>query len=112
MTYQFVRMTLLIVVVSFMAACGVMEKKEGESAATEDKATFEQVYQQAEDALKKATEVGNAWRDTSQFLDSAKEAAAKEDYAQAISLAQKAKFEGEAAYSQHEEQSDAGPYLF
>ena len=111
MTHQFLRMTLLIVVVLFIAACGVMEKKEGESAAA-DKATFEQVYQQAEDALKKATEVGYAWRDTGQFLDSAKEAAAKEDYAQAISLAQKAKSEGDAAYSQYEAQRNAGPYLF
>jgi predicted S18 family serine protease len=112
MTYQFVRMTLLIVAVSFMAACGVMEKKEAESAATEDKATFEQVYQQAEAALKKAADVHNAWRDSEQFLDNAKEAAAKGDYAMAISLARKAKFEGEAAYSQYESQRDAGPYLF
>jgi hypothetical protein len=112
MSHQFVRMTLLIVVVSFMTACGMMEKKEGENTASNDQATFEQVYQQAEDALKKAVEARTAWRDTEQFLQNAKEAAATGDYAKAISLAKKAQFEGEAAYRQHESERNAGPYLF
>jgi hypothetical protein len=111
MKLQFIRLTMLSAVALFIAACGAMETQEHGSAG-DDMARFEQVYQQAEAAWNKAAAVGGGWRDTQDFLKEAKEAASKADFKKAISLAEYARFEGEAAFSQYQSQRKAGPYLF
>ena len=70
------------------------------AVAADDKATYEALAAEAEAARKKAASVGGEWRDTGKFLKQAEEAAGKEDYATAVKLAKKAKFEGEAGYEQ------------
>ena len=55
----------------------------------------------ASDAIKAAKGNDWIWRDTEEFLSQAKEAAAAGDDAKAIKLADKAKFEAEAAVEQY-----------
>ena len=67
----------------------------------------------AESAIKKAGSVDGLWRDTaSKILKSAKDAAAKGDDANAIKMANKAKFQAEMGYQQAMSQEKAGPWLF
>ncbi|NOX75414.1 MAG: SoxXA-binding protein [Gammaproteobacteria bacterium] len=67
----------------------------------------------AEAALKKARSVEGEWRDAKKKLvKKAKSAASKGDYKTAITLANKAKFQGEMGYQQAMEQKNAGPWLF
>lgn len=66
----------------------------------------------ADAAIKKASKVDGAWRDAGKFLKKAKAAAGKKDYATAIKLANKAKFEGEMGYEQSMAQKNAGPWEF
>lgn len=63
-------------------------------------------------ALKKAATVDGVWRDAGKFLKKAKDAAAKKDYATAIKLANKAKFQGEMGYNQAVAQKDVKPWEF
>lgn len=66
----------------------------------------------ASDSLKKAAKVDGVWRDAGKILKKAKAAAGKKDYASAVKLANKAKFEGEMGYKQAMAQKDAGPWEF
>ena len=75
-------------------------------------AGFDQAYQEAESALKKAVEANNVWSTTEDLISEAKAAAEKKDFETAISLANRVKFESEAAYEQQTSQQKAGPTLF
>ena len=115
MKIQFLRLSALAIIALFMAACSGMGGHQEEGAAdtsSNDKAAFEQAYQQAESALKKVDAVEAAWSETEDRLAEAKEAAAKADYATALKLAERAKFESNMAYEQYESQKNAGPALF
>jgi starvation-inducible outer membrane lipoprotein len=57
----------------------------------------------------KAKKVKYEWRDTGKIIKSAEEAMKKEDYANAVKLANKAKSQGILAQQQYEEQKNAGP---
>lgn len=74
----------------------------GASAA--DKATFDSAYAAADAARKGAAAVGFEWRDTRKMLKKAKGLAEKGDYAKAVAMANKAKFQGEAGQAQAAEQ--------
>ncbi len=64
-------------------------------------------------AVKKAAKIGGEWRDSKKkFIKKAKAAASKKDYKKAIKLANKAKFEGDAGYTQAMAEKDAKPWLF
>jgi hypothetical protein len=69
-----------------------------------DKATFDSAYSAAEAARKGAAAVKFEWRDTKKMLKKAKALAKKGDYAKAVAMANKAKFEGEAGQAQAAQQ--------
>ena len=96
-----------------MGACSSMQGGDGSDESTEaTKPAFEQAYQAAEDAYKRAKTSNNLWVNTDEDLDKAKEAAGKGDFATAIKLAKRAQFESDAAYEQAESQKDIKPWLF
>lgn len=66
----------------------------------ETEASFNAAYEAAEQARKKAASLGHEWRDTRKILKNAKAAAKKGDYDKAVTLANEARFEGEAAAGQ------------
>jgi hypothetical protein len=72
-------------------------------------ADVENAIAEAQAAIEKADAVGYAWRDSSKLLKAAEEAAANGKHEQALELAATAKFQGEAAYAQYEDNKDAGP---
>jgi hypothetical protein len=72
------------------------------AAATAEMAS--QAISVAEAAAKRADEVGFEWRDTDAHITKAKEAAEKQDYGNAVKLANKATHEGNMAYAQYESQ--------
>ncbi len=91
-----------------LGGCTTAANKGGNEQAAAAAATIKA----AEAAIDKAASVEGEWRDSRKFLKKAKAAASKADYATAIKLAEKAKFQGEMGYQQAMEQKDAGPWLF
>ena len=78
-----------------------------------DAAAAASAIEAAENAIKMAKKAGGEWRDSDgKFLKKAKDAASKKDYAGAIKLAEKAKFEGEMGLEQAKAQANAKPWLF
>ena len=75
-------------------------------AMAADAASYQAAYEAAEAARKKAASVGFEWRDTKKLLKKAKSAAEKGDFAKAEKFAAKAKFQGDAAYAQSQEQEE------
>lgn len=71
-------------------------------------ADFDYAYAAAEAEVKKASAMKNTWRDTGKIMKQAQAAAKKGDFDKAISLASKAKFQGEAAQEQAAAQAHAG----
>lgn len=69
-----------------------------------DATSYKALHEAAEAARKKAASVGFEWRDTRKLLKKAAAAAESGDYAKAEKLAGEAKFQGEAAYAQAQEQ--------
>ena len=57
----------------------------------------------------KAKKVNYEWRDTGKIIKSAEAAMKKEDFANAVKLANKAKAQSSNALRQYEEQRNAGP---
>ena len=86
-------MTAAVVALSLAGSASI-------AVAADDKATYDALAAEAKAAKKKAASVGGEWRDIGKFLKKAEEAAGKEDYATAIKLAKKAKFQSEAGYEQ------------
>ena len=76
------------------------------SASPED---YNQALADAKTAIAKAKKVNYEWRDTGKILKKAEEAAKAGDYDKATSLANKARRQGELAYTQYEQQKNAGP---
>jgi len=70
------------------------------------------VIKEAESAIKKAASVDGEWRDSKKFLAEARAALEAGDKKKALSLAEKAKAEGELGYEQATSQKKAGPWLF
>ncbi|MEW5837875.1 MAG: hypothetical protein AB1717_03465 [Pseudomonadota bacterium] len=77
-------------------------------AATED--DYLTALEQAKTAQAAAKKVDNQWFYKKDLIAQAEEAAGKSDYDTATKLAQKAKFQGDMAVKQAEEQKNAGPY--
>jgi len=85
----------------------------GSAAGGNDAAAAKSAIAAAEASLKKARGVEGEWRDAKKkMVKKAKAAASKGDYAKAVKLANKAKFEGEMGYAQAMDQKNAGPWLF
>lgn len=78
------------------------------SAFAADKADFDKAYAAAEASVKQAAAMKNEWRDTGKIMKAAKEAAAAGDFAKAITLAQSAEFQGQAAQAQASAETNAG----
>ena len=72
-------------------------------------AEVEKAISDATAAFKKADSVGFAWRDTGKMITEAQAAAGKGDAARAMTLAEKARKQGESAYQQYLDQRNAGP---
>jgi hypothetical protein len=66
----------------------------------------------ADASLKKAATVDGVWRDAGKILKKAKAAAGKKDYATAIKLANKVKFQGDMGYKQAVAQKDVKPWEY
>lgn len=102
----------LIAAAFTLSACyaGDVKKAAAGHAAAYDKAMAEAIA-----AADKAKSVGGEWRDIrwkkskKPLILNAEKAAAKGDYAKAISLLKTAKFQGEMGYQQAMEQKNAGP---
>ncbi len=75
-------------------------------ALAADGASFKVAYEAAEAARKKAASVGYEWRDTKKMLKKAKALAKKGDFDKAEKLANNAKFQGDAAYAQAQQQEE------
>jgi len=95
-------------------ACSQAEIKSSANAVTKvaQSVSAEQAISNAIAANKKAKSIGHEWRDTAKIIKKAKKAAKAGDEAKAIKLANKAEFQGHAAYAQGIEQKDAGPANF
>jgi uncharacterized protein YabN with tetrapyrrole methylase and pyrophosphatase domain len=103
---------MTIFLASACTATGDAKKAEAQQTAAAKaptKADFETAYAAAKAAQKKAASVGGEWRDIGKFLKQAEQAAEGGDYAKAIVLTNKARFQGEMGYQQALAQKDAGP---
>ncbi len=76
------------------------------ASSAETEASFNDAYQAADRARKKAASLGHEWRHTRKLLKRAKAAAKKGDYDKAVRLANQARFEGDAAADQAMSQAD------
>jgi hypothetical protein len=77
------------------------QSAKSETAATKASPEATAAIANASDAIAIANSNDWIWRDTESFLDKAREAAGAGDNAKAITLADKAKFEAEAAVEQY-----------
>ena len=75
-------------------------------AAEDQKAQYQQLYQDAEAVRQQAADAGYEWRDTEKMLEVSQHAAASGDYTVAIQLAEDAKQQGELAVQQSKEQAE------
>ena len=106
------KLVLLGALIFAISGCSSMDGGD-KMAGSADAASAKAAIAAAEAAVKKAAKVGGEWRDSKKkFIKKAKAAASKKDYAKAIKLANKAKFEGEAGYAQAMAEKDAKPWLF
>ena len=77
----------------------------GTAMADTSEAAFKKAWDAAEAARQQAASLGHEWRDTEQMLEDAKALAGEGDYEQAMQLVERAKFEGERAIEQAEQQA-------
>ena len=95
-----------------LSGCSVFQGGNGGAAGGADAAAAKAAIEAAEAALAKARTVDGEWRDAKKvFLKKAKADASKGEYAAAIKLANKAKFQGDMGYEQAMEQKDIKPWL-
>ena len=73
--------------------------------ATDNEASFNAAWQDAEAVRLHAAEVKHEWRDTEKMLKNAKALAAEGQYEQAMALVEHAKMESERAVEQAEQQA-------
>jgi hypothetical protein len=109
-----------VLIVMFISACTATGEPKPETSArtvaTEAKTapvatkeSYEMAMAAARDAQMRADSVGGEWRDVQKFLKQAELTAENGDYAKAIKLADKAKFQSEMGYKQAIDQMKAGP---
>jgi len=89
-----------IVVLALGVTIGCTQQQKPAPAA-EQLSAAELAIKAAKDAYKKAKSVGYAWRDTGKIIKKAEAALKKGDEKTALKLANKARFQGEAAVKQH-----------
>jgi hypothetical protein len=113
-------MATFVLIVLFISACTATgESKPKTSALTvaagaktappATKESYEMAMAAAKDAQMQAASVGGEWRDVQKFLNQAELAAENGDYAKAVKLADKAKFQCKMGYKQAIDQMNAGP---
>ena len=87
----------------FLAGCAGMGV-----SPEEQKQRYQQALDAAEAAYKKAMSVNYVWTNSEDLMKAAKEAAKKGELDKATSLAQQSREMSELAYSQYQDQKDAG----
>jgi len=92
--------TLLTLSLMLMAATA--------SAASPDRAAYDQVLAKAKDAQQQAATVGGEWRDVGKMIKESESAAAKGDYPKAVELASEALAQSELGRDQAIAERDAG----
>lgn len=82
----------------------------GFASATLANDDYDKALEEAKTAEAAAKGVNNQWFYKKNLIEQAEAAAKADDYDTAIKLAKKAKFQGDMAVAQYEEQKNAGPY--
>lgn len=98
-----------VILTGLLAAAGCASTGMQAPQANNKQQAFQQTYAAAVAAAKKAASVDNEWNPTGKILKDAQKAAKAGNYAKAIKLADKAKFQGDMAYQQYLSQRNAGP---
>jgi hypothetical protein len=88
-----------------LAGCAGQGTKQ---AAVADQASYEAALAEANAEVKKAKAANGAWRDMGKFLKQADEAAKAGDYAKAIKLADKVKFQAQMGQKQAAAEANVG----
>ena len=103
-------LAIALFTVGLNAGCAESPKKDDASAASQASPEVTTAIANASDAIKMAEANEWIWRDTEMFLKEAQAAADKGDNATAIKLANKAKYQAEAAVIQfnHEKNNPRG----
>lgn len=103
-------LAIALFTVGLNAGCAESPKKDDASAASQASPEATTAIANASDAIKMAEANEWIWRDTEMFLKEAQAAADKGDNATAIKLANKAKYQAEAAVIQfnHEKNNPRG----
>ncbi len=74
-----------------------------------NESTFSQYSKDADEALKKAKDVGHEWSETAALIQSAKQLAADKHFEEACKSAHAGLLQSRMAYRQWEENKNAGP---
>jgi hypothetical protein len=103
-------LTITALSIVLTIGCAQTQNKADSGGASKASPEATAAIKDASDAIKVAKGNNWIWRDTEKFLKQAKEAAGKGDNGAAIKLADKAKFEAEAAVIQynHEKNNPRG----
>lgn len=94
-------MTIAILSIVLSVGCAGQANKEGGKAASKASPQAMAAIENAAEAIEAAEANDWIWRDTETFLQEAREAAKKGDNNMAIKLAEKARFQAEAAIIQY-----------
>ena len=97
-------LTVALLTSALSIGCAAQQSKESASMASPEATA---AIAAASAAIKKAKANDWIWRDTEKFLKQAQEAADKGDTATAVKLANKAKFQAEAAVIQYNHETSA-----
>ena len=103
-------LAIALLTVGLNAGCAESQKKEAAAPASQASPEATAAIANAADAIKAAKANDWIWRDTEKFLKEAQAAAEKGDNTTAMKLANKAKFQAEAAVIQynHEKNNPRG----
>ena len=94
-------LAIALLTVGLNAGCADSQEKEAAASASKASPEATAAIANAADAIKMAQANDWIWRDTEKFLKEAQAAAEKGENGTAIKLANKAKFQAEAAVIQH-----------
>ncbi len=100
MNFSSILKSAMIAVLALGVTIGCTQQQQ-KPAPSDQPSAAELAIKAAKEALKKAEAVGFAWRDTGKLIKKAEEALKKGDEKTALKLANKARFEGEAALRQY-----------
>lgn len=103
---SFTNLPALVLLVPVLAACGSTPSQ------AEPAGGYESTLNEAKTLYQEVDALGNAWVNTEEFITKAEEAAKTGNMDEAMKLLGKAISEAKLARIQHEEQKNAGPYLF